>query len=82
MYFIRNGKFSVHIKTDHLRAVSITDDTSPKPHTYLIDGDHFGEMGLIFDGKRTATVKSENYGTLAKLKRSEFMELSKTFETF
>jgi len=37
---------------------------------------------MIFDVKRTATVKSENYGTLAKLKKSDFVELSKTFETY
>ena len=48
----------------------------------MIDGDHFGEIGMIFDSKRTATVRSENYGTLAILKMSQFIELSKTFELF
>ena len=81
MFFIRNGKFSVNIKTDHLRPVG--DDSEPsRPHTYLIDGDHFGEIGLLYEVRRTATVKSENYGTLAMLKKSHFNELSKTFDKF
>lgn len=81
MYFIRNGKFSVHIKTDHLRPIS-SNDTPPAPVTHLIDGDHFGEIGMLFEGKRTATVRSENYGTLAMLRLSHFKELSKTFDKF
>ena len=80
MYFIRNGKFSVHVKVEHL--IVIDQENQPKPVTHLIDGDHFGEIGMIFDSKRTATVRSENYGTLAILKMSQFIELSKTFELF
>ena len=49
--------------------------------THLIDGDHFGEIGLIFESKRSATVRSENYGTLAMLKKSHFLELAKTFDS-
>ena len=82
MYFIRNGKFSVNIKTEHLRPTNIGEednDNAIKPK-YLIDGDHFGEIGLIFDCKRTATIKSENYGTLAMLKKSDYQELTKSFE--
>ena len=79
MYFIRNGKFSVHVKTEHLRPV--VNDEGDKSLTYLIDGDHFGEIGMLFDCKRTATVRSENYGTLALLRKSSFQELSKTFES-
>mmetsp|Transcript_32 Transcript_32/g.63 ORF Transcript_32/g.63 Transcript_32/m.63 type:complete len:94 (-) Transcript_32:1087-1368(-) len=82
MYFIRNGKFSVHVQTDHLRPALNDDDNPPRPVTYLIDGDHFGEIGMIFESKRTATVKSENYGTLALLKRSHYLELTKTFDSF
>ena len=37
---------------------------------------------MLYECKRTATVRSENYGTLALLKKSHFMELSKTFDTF
>lgn len=48
----------------------------------MVDGAHFGEIGMLFDCKRTATVRSENYGTLAKLSKSHYVELNKTFETF
>lgn len=82
MYFISNGKFSVNVTTEPLRPVNFDLDNPVKPQTYLIDGDHFGEISMIFQGKRTATVKSENYGTLAKLNRSDYVELSKMFETF
>lgn len=71
MYFIRNGKFSVNVKTENLRP-TVSDDENKKHVTYLIDGDHFGEIGMLFDCKRTATVRSENYGTLALLKKSHF----------
>lgn len=82
MYFIRNGKFSVLIKQDFLKPVNNDDDSVHQPETHLIDGDHFGEIGMIFDAKRTATVRSENYGTLAMLKKSHYTELTKTFEDF
>ena len=72
MYFIRNGKFSVHVRMEHLRPVNIDEEHQAKPLHYLIDGDHFGEIGMLFDCKRTATVRSENYGTLAKLTKSSF----------
>ena len=82
MYFIRTGKFSVHVRLDHLRPAITGDGSPPKPVTFLIDGDHFGEIGMIFEAKRTASVKSENYGTLALLKRSHYLEIAKTFDTF
>ena len=46
----------------------------------LNDGDHFGEISLIYNCKRTATVESANYGTLAMLTKSNYMELQKSFE--
>ena len=49
--------------------------------TLLIDGDHFGEIGMLFDCKRTATVRSESYGGLALLRKKDYQELSKTFES-
>lgn len=81
MYFIRNGKFSVHVKTDHLKPAIFDEAAAPKPVTYLIDGDHFGEIGMIFENKRTATVKCENYGTLAMLRKTHYLELAKTFDS-
>ena len=82
MYFIRNGKFSVDVKTDHLNPNPNLDATEIDQGSYLVDGAHFGEIGMLFECKRTATVRSENYGTLALLKKSHFLELSKTFDNF
>ena len=41
----------------------------------LDQGDIFGEVGLIFSCHRTATVKSQNYSTLAFLSQKDFLEL-------
>ena len=82
MYFIRNGKFSVHVRTNFIQPQIEEGEHKPKPVTYLIDGDHFGEIGMLFNSKRTATVLSENYGTLAYLSRGAFDELNKTFDEF
>ena len=77
MYFIRNGQFEVKIKSPN-------DDQSagdePKEFKkYLYEGDHFGEIGLIFNSRRTATVKSRNYGSLAKLPEQGFKNLERQF---
>ena len=71
MYFIRNGKFSVTVKTDYISPE--TEDNQPELVSYLIDGDMFGEISLLYNCKRTATVRSENYGNLALLKQSDFI---------
>ena len=78
MYFIRNGKFSVTVKQDYISPE--TEDNQPELVSYLIDGDMFGEISLLYNCKRTATVRSENYGNLALLKQSDYIELTKTFE--
>ena len=46
---------------------------------FLYDGDHFGEIGLIYGCNRTASVKSNNYGSLAKLTSDGYKELTKNF---
>ena len=66
MYFIRTGQFEVSIKST--QSGEQTDSFNPKVFKkQLYDGDHFGEIGLIFETKRTASVKSLNYGSLARL---------------
>jgi CRP-like cAMP-binding protein len=68
----------VTIKSDFGLSDQTSSATSTK-RVFLYDGDHFGEIGLIFNSKRTATVKSLNYGSLAKLDKSGFNDLSKQF---
>ena len=86
MFFIKNGKFAVHVRTDHLNPEKINDgdgnDDTPQPVINLIDGDHFGEIGMLYDCRRTATVRSKQYGRLALLKKTDFVDLSKTFDSF
>ena len=78
MYFIRNGRYSVHVTDSFITNANIKfDDEDEKNQdenkvSELFDGDHFGEIGLIYETKRTATVRSENYGTLAKLSKSSY----------
>lgn len=74
MYFIRMGEFVVDIESNF----NVGNDPSQEPQKEskrLYDGDHFGEIGLIYGLKRTATVKSANYGSLACLTWSGFEEL-------
>lgn len=39
--------------------------------------DHFGEISLIYECKRTCNVISQNYCTLATLSRSNFMDIKR-----
>ena len=73
MYFIRTGEFEVTIKS------TFNEKESKEFKKQLYDGDHFGEIGLIYNSKRTATVKSLNYGSLARMTESGFKTLSGQF---
>ncbi len=44
----------------------------------LHDGDCFGELSLIFDGVRQATIKAKSYCDLFKLSRENFQKLVRT----
>lgn len=78
MYFIRTGQFEVSIKSSVVKS-SNPNKKKVEKRKQLYDGDHFGEIGLLYDSKRTATVKSQNYGSLAKLTKSGFDTLKKQF---
>lgn len=43
----------------------------------LYETDHFGEIGLIYECKRTCSVISSNYCTLATMSRSAFIEIKR-----
>ena len=80
MYFIRTGQFEATIESK-----TNTIDISPAgkqvkaKKQQLYNGDHFGEIGLIFNSKRTASVKSLNYGSLAKLTKPGYKVLLSNF---
>jgi CRP-like cAMP-binding protein len=48
----------------------------------LVEGDHFGEICLAYRCKRTATVVSRNYNTMARLTYHRFRNLINEFPTY
>ena len=67
VYFIAQGTCDV-IVLNHMK------QKDPKPQP-LQQGNFFGEVSLLFPCLRTATVKSQNYCTLAYLRKDNFIEL-------
>ena len=65
MYFINRGTCTVQI-TENKETVTICE---------LLEGSHFGEIHLLWDCARTATVISNNYNTHVRLRRDNFEEL-------
>lgn len=55
-YFVGKGKCKVSVKNNRGKDIFVKD---------LDEGDHFGEVSLIFHCPRTATVTSMNYNTFA-----------------
>ena len=80
MYFIRSGEFEVSIETNFNVGAGSSEEEKPDVKR-LYDGDHFGEIGLIYGLRRTATVRSKNYGSLAKLFWDDLENLEKSFES-
>ena len=80
MCFIRSGEFTVSIESNFNVGMN-ADDEDNIERKRLYDGDHFGEIGLIYGLRRTATVRSKNYGSLAKLFWDDLENLEKSFES-
>lgn len=64
MYMIARGECIVNIKDEKGRMI--------KDYKTLGVAEYFGEISLIYGCKRTATVISRKYTTLAKFSRSKF----------
>lgn len=66
MYIIAKGACEVSI---------IDEKKNTQKLKVLRPGDYFGEIALIYGSKRSTTVKSTKYSTLAKLKKDNYKEI-------
>jgi CRP-like cAMP-binding protein len=48
----------------------------------LSPGTFFGEINMIYNCKRTASVRSKNYCTLAMLEKKHFVEITESHPDF
>ena len=67
MFFIGKGDCEVRVRDERGREHEQID--------ILVEGDHFGEISLIYKCKRSASVISRNYNTLAKITGNRYREL-------
>ena len=67
MYFISKGDCIVNVKDRF--------ETTHVAHRLLVEGDHFGEIALIYNCKRTVSVISRNFNTMASLNKTNFRNL-------
>jgi len=70
IFLIAKGNCSVWV-VDHMRQQQFV--------RQLNQGEHFGEVSILYDTPRTATVKSANYCTLASLSKKTFFDLCNSF---
>jgi len=74
MYWIQQGDCAVNIKEhDRQERVAVR---------LLVEGDHFGEIGMMYKCKRTASVISRNYNTMARLSYYRYRDLVSEFPEF
>jgi len=60
--------------------VEVTDEyNEPHLEKKLVKGAHFGEIGLLYSIKRTATVRATKYNTIAELSKRNFRNLINTY---
>ena len=74
MYFIARGDCLVNIR-EHDRKEKIA-------VRVLCEGHHFGEISLIYNCPRTASIQSRNYNTLAGLRKDMFRVIHQEFPEF
>lgn len=67
MYFLARGDCEVKVTNERRKEQTVR---------ILKPGSLFGEVSLIYNCKRTATVISKNYCTMAKLDKNGFKELT------
>ena len=65
-YYVGNGDCKVTVKNARGKEILVRT---------LDEGDHFGEIALIFNCERTATVTSMNYNTFAQMRYTPYKRL-------
>jgi CRP-like cAMP-binding protein len=74
MFFIIQGDCVLNIIEDNLKSYDAV--------KVMVEGDHIGEIGLIYRCKRTASVISRNYNTLARLGKERYREMCFNYPEF
>lgn len=74
LFFIIQGDCSVNM-VDHQQKEHIATKL-------LVDGNHFGEIGLIYKTERTATVISRNYNTIGCLNENGIRTIRSNYPEF
>jgi CRP-like cAMP-binding protein len=74
MYFISKGDCFVNARNQKGEEQQAT--------AMLVAGDHFGEISLIYRCKRSATVISRNYNSLARLQFAHWREIISEFPSY
>ena len=74
MYFLSKGDC----------AINITDEQGKEyvAVRLLTEGDYFGEIAMIYKCKRTATVVSRNYNTMARITYDRYREVTNEYPEF
>lgn len=68
MFFIQQGECVVQIRDHNCNFYNNL--------RVLLEGDHFGEISMIYSCKRTCSVVSKNYTKLARMIRSRFIQVN------
>lgn len=71
MYLVAKGECIVNIRDEKNHLI--------RNHRILTTSDYFGEISMIYGCKRTATVTSRKYSTLAMLTQKKFKEITTEF---
>lgn len=74
MYFLNKGTCNVRVQAQQGK--------DPVTVCVLAEGDHFGEIHMIYHCPRSATVISNNYNTLAALKRDNYADIVSQYPEF
>lgn len=76
MFFIQSGECQVMVQD------KIGLESGIKKVRNLFTGDHFGEVSMIYNSRRSATVIANNYTTLAKLSPEDFKDIVSKYPAY